>query len=276
MIGHPFVSLEADGDTLLAGATDGPRIFDVSTAGDITAAAPFATLPGTGSVFALLATGERWYAASGTAIYDVSDGGDLTGAEPFATGLSEGLIYQAMTQWNCGGDADCDDADACNGLETCVANTCVPAREPLACDDDDVCTADACDPATGCSNAPIAGCCVLDLDCALDEICDEASNQCVPAFSPTTGDVSTGGEGSSSGAGTEDTGDEVPLPTGSSGESGESSGGADTDAAEADDAGEDGGAGGCSVGDRSGGSWLLAVGLFGLMRRRRGCPRLLH
>ncbi len=57
----------------------------------------------------------------------------------------------------CTGDADCDDADACNGLETCdiPTGTC-QSGTPVDCDDLDDCTTDSCDPETGlCSNDPI-------------------------------------------------------------------------------------------------------------------------
>ena len=253
--GHPFVAMEAVGETLLATVADGPRIYDVSMGGDLTDAAPWATLPGDGSVFALLAAGSQRYAASGTAIYDVTGGGDLTAADPYATGLSEGLLYQAMVEWTCGTDADCDDGDACNGAETCEANTCIPAAEPLSCDDDDVCTADACDPESGCANEPIEGCCVSDLDCSLDEICDEDANVCVPAYSPTTGDDSTSGDGSSTGDDDEEeTGNDVPLPSGTSGdapETGDVSGG-ETGEGDTDGASADAASSGCTVAGRSG------------------------
>lgn len=270
--GHPFVALEAVGETLLATVADGPRIYDVTMGGDLTDAAPWATLPGDDAVFALLAAGTQRYAASGTAIYDVSAGGDLTAAAPFATGLSEGLLYQAMVEWTCGTDADCDDGDACNGAETCEANTCIPAKEPLSCDDDDVCTADACDPDSGCVNEAIEGCCVSDLDCSLEEICDEDANVCVPAFSPTTGDDSTSGNGSSTeGDDQGETGDDEPLPSGTSGDgpdTGDEPGGETGDGDTDDTASADAASGGCSVGGRVGSFWLLTVAMLGLLRRR--------
>ncbi len=60
----------------------------------------------------------------------------------------------------------CGDGDACNGTETCDpgTGTCL-AGTPLACDDGDECTTDACDPVIGCSNDSPAG-----LDGALCEI----------------------------------------------------------------------------------------------------------
>src|SRR5207249_5655623 len=45
----------------------------------------------------------------------------------------------------------CDDADPCNGVETCDPGTglCQPGV-PLVCDDGNVCTTDTCDPGIGC------------------------------------------------------------------------------------------------------------------------------
>lgn len=262
--GHPFVSLEAFGDELLAGANDGPRIYDVTAGGELTSADPWATLPGTNSVLSLLDAGGQRFAASGTVIYDVTDGGDLSDASPFATGLSEGLPYQGMVHWVCGSDADCDDAEACNGPETCVSNTCVPSNEPVSCDDDDVCTTDACEASQGCTHEAVQGCCVSDIDCALEEVCDFDANDCVPAYVPTTGE---GGEGGS-GTGTTASGDDGTSAQGSGEETvgpdgGTSSSGGDTDGASAD-----GQAAGCSVQGRGGALWLLAVGILGVCRRR--------
>lgn len=43
----------------------------------------------------------------------------------------------------------CDDADACNGIESCIAGTCTEGTA-LICDDGNSCTDDACDPSMGC------------------------------------------------------------------------------------------------------------------------------
>src|SRR5437867_2978074 len=73
----------------------------------------------------------------------------------------------------CTADADCDDGDACNGLETCdVANQTCQAGTPVVCEDNDVCTTNTCDHATGaCSFPPIAGCCNVDPDCNDNDAC---------------------------------------------------------------------------------------------------------
>jgi photosystem II stability/assembly factor-like uncharacterized protein len=56
-----------------------------------------------------------------------------------------------VTCGNCNVDADCSDADVCNGLETCAGGVC-QAGTPLVCDDGNDCTSDGCDPVAGCSS----------------------------------------------------------------------------------------------------------------------------
>jgi hypothetical protein len=46
------------------------------------------------------------------------------------------------------GAGSCNDGDACNGVETCSAGVCIPGT-PIAVDDSNLKTLDACDPATG-------------------------------------------------------------------------------------------------------------------------------
>jgi hypothetical protein len=53
----------------------------------------------------------------------------------------------------CTSDADCDDHDVCNGVETCQAGVCVFGAAP-ACDDGNPCTTD-CDPVRGCVHTPL-------------------------------------------------------------------------------------------------------------------------
>ena len=45
--------------------------------------------------------------------------------------------------------APCPDGDLCNGDEVCAGWVCT-AGPPPACDDEDICTADSCDPILGC------------------------------------------------------------------------------------------------------------------------------
>ncbi len=55
----------------------------------------------------------------------------------------------------CTGDPDCDDQNVCNGAETCVNERCQPGS-PLACDDGNACTINACDPVQGCRHPAVA------------------------------------------------------------------------------------------------------------------------
>jgi hypothetical protein len=59
--------------------------------------------------------------------------------------------YRQSGAPECFVDADCADADVCNGGETCVSGTCT-AGSPPSCDDGDACTIDSCDPAVGCQH----------------------------------------------------------------------------------------------------------------------------
>ena len=49
----------------------------------------------------------------------------------------------------------CSDDDACTFGDVCLAGGCTPGA-PVSCDDGNECTTDACDPATGCENDPVA------------------------------------------------------------------------------------------------------------------------
>jgi len=101
----------------------------------------------------------------------------------------------------CTADANCvNDGDVCNGVETCAAGECVLGA-PLECPaDDNPCTQAACDPVTGCGQAPVpdgtrcetpGGCtagtcaggtctlgascpCTLDAECADGNVCNGA------------------------------------------------------------------------------------------------------
>ena len=82
----------------------------------------------------------------------------------------------------CAIDADCDDGDACTGIESCDASsgTCV-AGTAVDCSDGNPCTDDLCDPLTGtCSNPPSAdGTSCEDGDaCTAGDACVMGS--CVP------------------------------------------------------------------------------------------------
>src|ERR1051325_3774488 len=69
-------------------------------------------------------------------------------------------------------DAECDDGDVCNGLETCVAGVC-QSGTALGCDDGNACRIDPCDSLLGCQYAAVpdgTGCGDGDV-CNGDETC---------------------------------------------------------------------------------------------------------
>ena len=255
-------------DVLLGGEFQGARIWDFTAGGDLTDVAPWATLPvdPTGIQAVLHHADVGTYAMLGNAVYDVGEGGDLTSAAPFATGLDTGLQgLQGMAAHVCSTHEDCADADLCNGGERCVDNACQPATGPLECDDDNVCTADSCDAVQGCLNDAIAGCCLVDLDCALDELCDAGSNACVPTQVPPTDDE-TGEDGEDdedAGEGSDGTAsdDEGPAPVGGSSEDGGESSG--------DDASASGDPGACSCRADAPAAWGFSWLALLLVRRRR-------
>ncbi len=70
----------------------------------------------------------------------------------------------------CNEDADCDDSDACNGIETCVDGSC-QAGSPPDCDDSMACSVDSCDAVTGCIN-DMSSCCSSDAECDDSDACN--------------------------------------------------------------------------------------------------------
>ena len=84
----------------------------------------------------------------------------------------------------------CDDGNACTVNDQCNRRgACV--GDPRNCDDGNVCTTDSCNPASGCVNEPIPGCCRRNEDCPEGEIC--AEGQCIgdPACRGQTCDTFT-------------------------------------------------------------------------------------
>ena len=67
---------------------------------------------------------------------------------------------------------DCADADQCNGAETCQAGVCSPGAPP-DCNDNNSCTADSCDSAVGCVNAPTGdgSGCDDEVSCTENDVC---------------------------------------------------------------------------------------------------------
>jgi len=71
----------------------------------------------------------------------------------------------------CTQDADCDDGNPCNGVETCKAKAC-QAGTPFDCGDATACSTDTCDPGDGsCSHVPNDAVCQDGTLCNGDEVC---------------------------------------------------------------------------------------------------------
>ena len=90
----------------------------------------------------------------------------------------------ARAQISCLTDESCSDGDFCDGVERCVAGTCVSGA-PLECDDGDPCTSDSCVAAAGCVHT--------------DDLCPSTCGpgddgmRCSDHSACTTGDVCSAG-----------------------------------------------------------------------------------
>lgn len=89
----------------------------------------------------------------------------------------------------CGGDAECQDGDACNGVEYCDATLHIcKAGTPTNCDDGIACTTDSCDPLSGtCHVEVVHDLCDDGFACNGFESCD-ASFGCLAGTPPDCGD----------------------------------------------------------------------------------------
>ncbi len=65
----------------------------------------------------------------------------------------------------------CEDGDPCTINDVCIDGICTGGDE-YVCDDGNPCTLDGCDPATGCSHDPVDDCCIHDMDCSDDDVCN--------------------------------------------------------------------------------------------------------
>jgi hypothetical protein len=87
----------------------------------------------------------------------------------------------------CQMNADCDDGNVCNGVETCNV-VCQPGT-PVTCEDNVACTEDTCNPVTGaCSHTPFPGFCDDGLACNGTETCNPAAGGCAPGQQPDCDD----------------------------------------------------------------------------------------
>jgi len=76
------------------------------------------------------------------------------------------VVYVA----GCTINADCDDGNLCNGIETCNMGQC-QAGTALNCNDLNVCTTDSCVPASGCAHVNNTSACDDGLTCTTGDAC---------------------------------------------------------------------------------------------------------
>jgi MYXO-CTERM domain-containing protein len=93
------------------------------------------------------------------------------------SGNADRLLEQAVN-WAAGGaivpncmvNAQCDDANVCNGAEQCIAGFCNPGV-PLVCSDNNICTDDTCSPLNGCQFPANSVACNDNDVCTTNDIC---------------------------------------------------------------------------------------------------------
>jgi len=108
------------------------------------------------------------------------DAGDGDGDAGDGDGDGDGAL--------CDADSDCDDLDACNGVEICGAAGRCTEGDPVTVDDGVACTDDSCDAATGdVTHAADDGSCDNGLYCDGLEYCD-ADADCQPGTAPVVDD----------------------------------------------------------------------------------------
>lgn len=118
----------------------------------------------------------------------------------------------------CLDSSTCDDGNACNGVETCVANRCAPGTPPcpddadvcngfptcdpvtgtcgpgtpLDCDDGNPCTDDFCDANSGCLNIPNTASCDDGNLCTTGDACSAGTCVGTPVACPDDGQLCNG------------------------------------------------------------------------------------
>ncbi len=74
----------------------------------------------------------------------------------------------------CSANADCDNHNACDGVETCVAGRCQSGTPPV-CNDGNPCTDDTCDPANGCTYTNNTAPCNDGNACTTVDVCQSGT-----------------------------------------------------------------------------------------------------
>jgi len=99
-----------------------------------------------------------------------SDSWQFDSSEGPTVSLRPRLSVTYSTAQSCITDGDCDDSNACNGIETCSGGTC-QAGSPLTCNDGNACTTDTCSPVTGCVFTDNNAACSDGSACTTGDVC---------------------------------------------------------------------------------------------------------
>jgi hypothetical protein len=92
-------------------------------------------------------------------------------------------------------DAACDDANACNGVETCSAMTGCVMGTPVVCNDGNACTQDVCNPQSGACSHPAIDACAHNDGCCPVGCSVNQDNDCVCANLAGSATPTTSGGG---------------------------------------------------------------------------------
>ncbi|MCC6523707.1 MAG: carboxypeptidase regulatory-like domain-containing protein, partial [Polyangiaceae bacterium] len=139
--------------------------------------------------FAACATEEGAHADC-VAICGSVDDGNLCTADTCDCPLAGCDPGTAATHTPVGAGTPCPDPDLCNGTETCDASGACSPGTPVATDDGNACTTDACDPTTGlATHTPVAA----DTSCADGDLCNgpeacDGAGSCVRGAAPVVDD----------------------------------------------------------------------------------------
>jgi hypothetical protein len=157
---NTFLNTEAVGD----------RVFDVSIEGSVVY----------DDFDQVAAAGASATAVIRSAIVTVSDGTlDIDFAHVVENPSIKGI--EILQRTDCTLDAECIDADLCNGAETCTTQHCAEGT-PVLCNTNEV-----CNPSTG-NCVALGGACTTNGDCFSVELCNTNSGLCQPPGASCTND----------------------------------------------------------------------------------------
>ena len=162
-------------NTFTGTATAGSRVFDLLLEG-VTVHDDFdqvVTAPGSGVVVVRAATVTVLDGVLDISFNAETENAALKAIEVLASPvITTTTTTSTTTLPECTQNSDCDDLDACNGVETCTAGACQAGTSPV-CDDGNVCTDDSCDALAGCVTTNNSIACDDALSCTIGDVCFE-------------------------------------------------------------------------------------------------------